>query len=381
MEEIFAPALGMASTEVVLSEWLVAEGEAVVEGQIIAMIETDKSELELAAPRSGTIGRLRYQAGDAVPNGATIATILDADESEASPAVGTAPDAATTPVRPTAPVAGEPFPAADAFPAGRGAGARERDDAGDLLPHTLSPRERSGLGSVGAAAASVAAAPEAPPSTTPEPVPGAVPDKHRRAVAAAVTRSWAEIPHFAATAQLDVAPLEALLRSARAVAPGITFTDLIVKAYALSLVGRLGVSTINLSLAVATDAGVAMPVLENVAEVSLLDLSKKRAAAVQRAREGKSAPEDLLPGHSAVSNLGGYGVEHFTGIIPVGQTSLLTIGAAADRPVVRDGQLVAGRTMYATLNVDHREWDGQHVGEVLQRLAALSADPAAIRVV
>lgn len=409
MQEIFVPALGMASTEVALSEWLVEPGARVTAGQAVASIETDKSELDVESPADGTLGRHRYAAGDMVPNGATIAVVLaegeTEDEPDAAPAAVPEPstDAPQAASESGARISGEDVsaePAPHVVSESGGApdatssigtppppAARERTPDGELVPHGLSPRERSAAGAERTAPESDAAPEVAESGTRAAEVArverddaSVAEDRYRRAVAAAVTQSWSEIPHFAVTAELEVSQLEALLRSVRSIEPRATFTDLILKAYALSLVSRLGTTDIDLALAVATARGVAMPVIEDVAKASLIDLAHRRAAAVERARDGRSVPADSKVPHSALSNLGGYGVLQFTGIIPVGQTSLLTIGAAADRPVVREGELVAGRTMHATLNVDHREWDGQHAGEVLQRLTALAAEPGLLRV-
>jgi pyruvate dehydrogenase E2 component (dihydrolipoamide acetyltransferase) len=71
-------------------------------------------------------------------------------------------------------------------------------------------------------------------------------------------------------------------------------------------------------------------------------------------------------------------VDQFTAIIPYGQTSILSVGRAAARPVVRDGALAVGHTMYASLNVDHRSFDGLHAGLLLDRFARILHAPAVL---
>jgi pyruvate/2-oxoglutarate dehydrogenase complex dihydrolipoamide acyltransferase (E2) component len=82
MEEIFVPAVGMAMESALLLEWLKDPGDTIIAGDIVAIIETDKTTMELTAESSGTMGKHRYQPNDEVPAGNTVAVILAAGESE-----------------------------------------------------------------------------------------------------------------------------------------------------------------------------------------------------------------------------------------------------------------------------------------------------------
>src|SRR5262249_37778600 len=101
-------------------------------------------------------------------------------------------------------------------------------------------------------------------------------------------------------------------------------------------------------------------------------LARARAAAVERARRGRLSADDLgAQPASTLSNLGAMGVDHFTGVIALGQTSLLTVGRAVPRPAVGpDGGLVVRTTFNATLNVDHRQLDGADAARLLAAVAA-----------
>jgi pyruvate/2-oxoglutarate dehydrogenase complex dihydrolipoamide acyltransferase (E2) component len=83
MEEIFVPALGMAMDNVVLLEWLKQPGDQVTAGDIIAVIETDKTTLDLTAETSGVLGRHKYAVNDEVPAGNTLCVVLTPGEVEA----------------------------------------------------------------------------------------------------------------------------------------------------------------------------------------------------------------------------------------------------------------------------------------------------------
>ena len=82
MEEVFIPALGMAMEEAYLEKWIKQEGEAVNAGDVIALIETDKAQVEVVCESSGSVGKHRYQVGASVPVGETITVILAPGESE-----------------------------------------------------------------------------------------------------------------------------------------------------------------------------------------------------------------------------------------------------------------------------------------------------------
>ncbi len=113
----------------------------------------------------------------------------------------------------------------------------------------------------------------------------------------------------------------------------ITITDLLLRAVALALPGE---QPADVALAVATPRGVLNPVIPDVRAHDLPALAELRAAAVQRARDGRLNAADVAPAATTLSNLGTAGVDHFTGIVTPGQTTLLTLGTIAPR-VVADG--------------------------------------------
>ena len=82
MEEVFVPAVGMAMDNVILLEWLKNPGDSVNVGEAIAVIETDKTTMEIESESSGTLGKHRYQLNDERPAGATITVILIPGETE-----------------------------------------------------------------------------------------------------------------------------------------------------------------------------------------------------------------------------------------------------------------------------------------------------------
>ena len=389
MSEIFVPATGMTGEDVVLVSWMKQPGDPVSDGDVVAVIETSKAEMEVTSESAGIMGDHLFPAGATVPPGSTIGFVAGDDdpaapETEPEMAAAGRPDNGTTPAGPSSPESQlNGARTADS----EGIGARRVDDPVSVAraPHQVSPRQRrlaalagvsGGTTDVGRVLPTKSAAPPAIPPPPPPPPPGVRRDDHRAAISASVSRSWADIPHFSVTRELEVDVLLAALAQWRTVVSELTLTVLLVRALALTLVEPLQRSDISIGLAVATDKGVVIPVIADAARLDLFQLAKSCRAAAERARAGRMVADDAQVPAATLSNLGAIGVDHFTGIVPVGQTMLLTVGRAAPRPVVRDGRLAVASTMQTTLNLDHRSWDGYDGGLLLGRLAKVVSSPA-----
>lgn len=190
-------------------------------------------------------------------------------------------------------------------------------------------------------------------------------DRFRRLIADRVTESWKTIPHFSVTREIDATPLLRSYRELRQVAPQGTLTDLMVYALARSVPSADG-DDFDIGLAVASDFGVMMPSLKNVSALSLGEVIAARTEAVERGRTGRLSTEDIasVP-RASLSNLGALGVDQFSGIVPVGQTSILTVGRVRERAAVEGDQIVVRPSFSATLNVDHRAFDGAEAARML----------------
>ena len=358
MHDVTIPALGMAMTEAILTRWHKQPGDPVAAGDVLAEIETDKSVVDLESPADGTLGHHLVGEGAAVPVGDPVVRILSPGETEAdgatSPVTGATAATVATGGGDSAPPAGTPAPPVPA--AGR-------------APHKLSPRQRQLARLAAASANGPATAPAgAPASDAPAAVTAtadADPARVRTAIAAQVSQSWREIPHFSVQREVDAGQADAALAALRTAEPAATYTDLLLRALAQALQVVVGGSG-DVGLAVATPAGVMMPVIRGVPGLTAGQLVEARAAAIVRARNGRLSSADLTSKPLAsLSNLGSRGVDSFTGVIAVGQQLLLTVGRIRPRPVVRDGGLYIRPTLIATLNVDHRSFDGDRAADVL----------------
>lgn len=364
MKEVFVPALGMAMEECLLVEWLHGPGDEVSEGDPVAIIETDKATMELTSPGDGRLGARLVEAGSTIPVATVVCHLLEGDESEPSPTADGAAAATAAAPAPDAAAAAEPSSSAGA------AGARDADrgaapaEDGGRAPHALSPRQRRLRASAGG-----------PVERDARPRQDARgQDRHRAAIGEAVSESWRTMPHFGVTSQILAETLRAAVESARSRAPRLTMTDLLLRAFAHALYEEGFAGEGALGLAVATDRGVAIPVIANVGTLALEELVAAREDAVSRAREGRMAAVDGMSPAFTLSNLGTSDVEYFTGIIPLRQSGLLTLGRAKQRPVVTGGVLAVSTTIFATLNLDHREFDGAHAGRILDAFGRILND-------
>ena len=332
MREVTIPSVGMAMTEAVLNVWLKNPGDSVAAGETLAEIETDKSVLDLESPSDGLLGQHLVPAGATVPVGQVIVRILSPGETEADATDGARTNGQTAGGdSAVATVLGTPV-------------ARAGPD--DRVPHALSPRKRQQLREQAAA--------------------GQRGRRFRAAIAEHVSESWRTIPHFAVVRQIDARGAQQALAAMRASGLPATTTDLLLHALATALTASTE-DTGDLGLAVATPDGVVIPVVGGVSDLGPGALVAARAAAVARARNGQLAAQDLAARPLAsLSNLGGFGVESFTGIIPVGQKLLLTTGTIVDRPVAVDGLVTIQPSFSATLNVDHRHFDGDSAARILE---------------
>ena len=412
------PAVAAGATEVVLAEWPVAESDAFVAHQTYAVIETDKAMVELEAEGDGVLVRTLVPAGAKVEVGDPIALVAapgervnDIDAALASLGVGRA-DQHEFPIRrelpEDRPPATEPATGPRACTAeGRRVFAsplarRMARDAGldaTALVGT-GPGGRVVRRDVEVAIAARHGVP-APAATSAEAASAAVPgdtgtteiphSRLRRAVAARLTQSKQEAPHFYVSGTARVDRLLTVRREVEA-ATGtkVSVNDLVVRAVgrAHELVPELNVTwtedavvqhrRVDVGIAVATERGLMTPVVTDVTGRSLLDLSHVVRDLATRAASGGLRQHELEGGTVAVSNLGMFGVEEFSAIINPPHASILAVGAAREEAVVVDGALEVGTVVRFVLSVDHRPVDGVAAGRWMQAFLRLVEHPAGI---
>ncbi|MGV1029318.1 MAG: 2-oxo acid dehydrogenase subunit E2 [Dermatophilaceae bacterium] len=202
-------------------------------------------------------------------------------------------------------------------------------------------------------------------------------------------------PHFYLTTQVRA---DALLRFraelneqlASAGAPKVSINDLVVKACATAIAANPAVNVsfaedkllrykrVNIGVAVALETGLIVPVVKDADRISLTQLAAETRRLVDKARAGKLAPDEFTGGTFTVTNLGMYGIDHFTAVINPPEAAILAVGATSPQAVVDHGELSVAQTMKLTLAIDHRALDGATAAQFLQQLKNLLEEPLRI---
>jgi pyruvate dehydrogenase E2 component (dihydrolipoamide acetyltransferase) len=399
MPDVFMPRLSDTMTEGIVVQWLKHEGEPVERGDVLAEIETDKATMELEAYDSGVLTRIIAAPGSTVPIGQPIAVI--GDESAVADALAAAdvPVAVTPPVSAADGVAAAGEPAAPREPPASST-VRTSPLARQLArKHGLDIAGIPGTGPGGRVVradveTAIAARPDTAPVALPEPEDEKVPLTSIRRITAQRLTESAAAPHFYLTSVVNAEPLLAVRTQLNEQLSDsgvkVSVTDLLIRACAVALQAHPQVNAswagdhlirharINIGVAVALEDGLIVPVIRDADRKRLSEIAAEAHALAQRARAGKLAPDEFSHGTFTISNLGMFGIDHFTAVINPPEAAILAVGAAREEAVVRDGQLVVGTTMKLTLSIDHRVLDGATAAGFLQDLVGLVERPLRI---
>jgi len=408
--DVIVPTLGESITEATLGQWLKQPGQQVKADEPIASLETDKVAVEVPSPVAGVIGELVANEGDTVNVGAVIARITAGAEavSAATPkvedqtAVGQAEAAA--PPAPAAAPADEPDSAQTLSPSVRRA----------VLEHHVDPSRIKGTGKDGRitkddvllAAKTGQAEARAPSVAAPVPAQVAAPSapsggrKEERVrmsrLRQTVAKRLKEAQNTAAmlTTFNDVdmtAVIEArtrykdLFEKKHGVRLG--FMGFFTKAACLALRDVPAVNAqiegddivyrdyADISVAVSAPSGLVVPVIRNADQLSVADIEKTIGDFGKRAKDGTLKMDEMKGGTFTISNGGVFGSLMSTPIINPPQSAVLGLHRIEERPVVRDGQIVARPMMYLALSYDHRLIDGREAVTFLVALKNAIEDP------
>ena len=405
------PKLGLTMEEGTILKWRKGEGEAVEKGEIILDIQTDKVEYEVESPGGGLLLKMLAGEGDVVPCGTDIAVIGETGEDisgfggggsaetsvEAEPGAADAPPApppapAPTPV-PAAPLPAQPAPAGRVFasPAARRV-ARELGIDFRVLTGS-GPGGRIVQADVRAAAASGLTAAPMAAASGPAAVAASTPlAGMRKIIADRMLSSWSQVPRITMQAEVDLTNLLAVREAGRQawendLGVRVSINDLILF-YTARAVRRCPavnvrlaenaleqMRDVNIGVAVAVEQGLMVPVIRGADQKSIDAISRESRALAEAARAGALGLDALEGGTFTVSNLGAYGVDHFSAIINHPESAILSVGAARERAVVRNGEVVARTTLYVGINADHRLVDGAPAAEFLSTLKDMLEHP------
>jgi len=411
--DIKMPALSPTMTSGTLATWLVAEGDKVASGDVIAEIETDKATMEVEAVDDGILAKLVVAAGSENVDVGTVIAVLAEEGEDLADVIAAPVSAAAVSAAPAkdAPVNNPPAvtpPPAAVEATAPAATPKSRVFASPLARRIAADRgveiERlTGSGPHGRILRRDVeqAATSQPPLAAGQSAAVAVSDgrgdsdlvansQMRKVIAARLTESKQQAPHFYLTVDCMIDRLLDARRALNAKAPDgvkISVNDMIIRAAALALIAVPDANAswegdhtrhfrhADISMAVAVDGGLVTPVIWAAEQRGLAALAQTTAALAARARDGALQPEDYTGGSFTISNLGMFGIKEFAAVINPPQGGILAVGAGEQRPVVIDGKLDIATVMTVTLSADHRAVDGAVGAKWLQAFKGFVEDP------
>jgi len=429
--DVQVPTLGESITEGTLAQWLKKPGEAVAEDEAIATLETDKVSVDVPSPVAGVLSEQLVKEGDTVAVGALIARIDAGANAAASAPAQAAANATTNPAGAgeTPALKSDDLAPQAAAPAPAAAPATDDDNVTTLSPavrravleYHVDPTRIKGTGKDGRLTKDdVIAAAEAQKSGSPAPAPEA----KAPAPAPSAPAPQAKAPAVAGDRREERVKMSRLrqtiakrLKEAQNTAAMLTtfndvdmsavieararYKDLFEKKHGIRL-GFMGffvkactlaakdVPSVNASLegdeivyhdyldvsvAVSAPKGLVVPVVRNAESMSFAEIEKSIAEFGKKAKEGTLTVEEMTGGTFTISNGGVFGSLLSTPIINPPQSAVLGMHRIEERPVVKDGQIVARPMMYLALSYDHRIIDGREAVTYLVRVKEAIEDP------
>ena len=401
--DLLMPQLGMTMTEGSVVKWLKKPGEVVEKGECLLIVQTDKVDIEVESPCSGTFAQVLVELGQFVPVGSVIGRIAQAGESseharevvtqvplpaQKQPIASSAPPSVTE--RTTSLVSdGRKLPTQRAKKLARELGldvslVPDYDGRGRIVEADVQ-RFFDECSSAGSKSKMVCAA-----------MSGGAANKEtssaaRKAIADRMTVSFQTIPHFYITVLADATELIKLREDLgnqieKQVGVRLSYTDVLLKALALALRAHPEVNAywqdgavhrngIHVGFAVQTADRLIVPVVRDADKLPLPELAKVRGTLVARARAGNLQVDDVADASCTLSNLGSHGVDHFHAIINPPESVILAAGSIALRPMVANGAVVPRQTIYLSLSADHRLVDGTTGAAFLNTLVRFVESP------
>ena len=372
---------GMAEAEIV--SWQVAVGDHVTRDQIVVHVQTDKAEVELPVPASGTVTALGAAVGDIVPVGAPLLDLVPDDgtilvgtpvrnpgpatrdaPTRNAPAPSSAPGRSATSVHAAPPVRKLARELGVDLADVTGSGPGGRVTAADVRAHAVTGGRRVPLRGV------------------------------RRAMARNMADAWREVPHITLFDEIDARPLLDAHATARVSAEGesLTLTAWFVRAVVVALESApvLNASfdaaadeivfhdACHVGIAVAGDDGLVVPVLHDAQVLDVFALGDEIARLTEAGRSGHLTPEAIRGATFTVTNFGTEGGRFATPIVRPPQVAILGFGAVRVRPVVSGDAVVAAPALPISLSADHRIVDGRDATHFIETIATLLSRPAAL---
>ncbi|MBD0408944.1 2-oxo acid dehydrogenase subunit E2 [Bacillus sp. 1021] len=392
--KVVMPKLGMAMKKGEVSVWNKKVGDPVEKGESIASINSEKIEMDIEAPESGTLLHIKVKEGEGVPPGTAICYIGENGE-EVREKETPAPENE-----------GKPQAEPEHIPAPKA--GQKRKHRVKISPVARKMAEKAGVkvdtlngtgpgGRIVKADVIKAMKTEAEPQSSvqmaqPEGKPASA---MRKVIADRMHKSLQNSAQLTLTMKADITEL---LKWQRQLADSakkrsgvkLTVTHFVSRAAVLALKQHPELNSsyqeeriitypyVHLGMAVSLENGLVVPVIRDAEKLSFLELADHISTSARRAREGNASGDDLCGSTFSITNLGGYGVEHFTPILNPPEAGILGVGASYETPVFKGDELVKSTILPLSLTFDHRVCDGAPAADFLKTVKTLLEEPAGL---
>ena len=401
--EFTLPDVGEGIAEAEIIEWLVAVGDTVTVDQVVVVIETDKSQIEMPTPVAGTVVSFNGKPGDVMKVGDVLVTIDVAGSAPAAPAGHGGVPSVSPVVESNSAVNGEVISVAGtstpvnnsvgralASPSTRRLAASMGIDINTVVgtgPHgRVTESDVRGFNAAPASTkptASAIAPTVAQDGVTISPLIGL-----RRQIANSMTQALS-IPHILEFKEIDATALLALRESVNASGNKLSVTPFLMKAVinALKLHPTFNArynsevnevaqfDAVHLGIATATDDGLIVPVLHYADERSVAELGTELDLLAELAKSRKASTEQLTGGTFTLTNFGSFGTWLGTPVIRPPEVGIAGFGRISDKVIVVDGQPAVRKVLPIVVATDHRVNDGAHLGAFTAEIAAQLLNP------
>jgi len=429
VEVVTMPRLSDTMEEGTVASWLIAEGDEVAEGDILAEIETDKATMEFESFYAGTLLYIGINEGESAPvdeilaiigpKGTDVDAVLkaakgggaksSAPKKEVASSEETSKEEAEEETTHTSDASnGERIfasPLAKKIAKDKGidlAKVKGSGENGRIVKKDVEDYKAPASDKASAPKAAETSAPtsDAPKETKQVEVYQPVGEETfeevknsqmRKVIAKRLAESKYSAPHYYLNIEVDMDNAIASRKQINEMPQvKVSFNDLVVKASAMALRKHPQVNTqwkedvmvyakhIHVGVAVAVEDGLVVPVLKFADQQTLSQIGNNVKNLAGKARSKKIQPQEMEGSTFTISNLGMYGITDFTSIINQPNSCILSVGAIVQKPVVKNGEIVVGNTMQLTLACDHRTVDGATGAQFLQTLKTYLENPVSM---
>jgi pyruvate dehydrogenase E2 component (dihydrolipoamide acetyltransferase) len=413
------PDIGEGIHEGEIVKWFIKPGDKVQEDDVLCEVQNDKAVVEIPSPVEGTVLEVLVDEGTVATVGQVLVSFdapgyedlkFKGDEEADEPKQEAAPvqQEAAPQAAPAAAVQAEvdpnrrviAMPSVRKYAREKGVDIRLVAGTGDNGRVLKSDIDAFQGGAAPQAAVQAAEAPQAEEKAAPTTIPqGEYPETRekmsgiRKAIAKAMVNSKHTAPHVTLMDEVDVTKLVKHRKKFKEVAAAkgikLTFLPYVVKALTSALREFPVLNTslddatseiihkhyYNIGIAADTEKGLLVPVVKDADRKSVFNISNEINELAGKAREGKLAPNEMKGASCTISNIGSAGGQWFTPVINHPEVAILGVGRIAEKPIVRDGEIVAAPVLALSLSFDHRMIDGATAQNAMNHIKRLLNDP------